>query len=142
METLTMFIDHLYGSELGANEYQTLEGISIVSRTYLNAIVAGSLMKDVVFEDVIFQDCTFFGTNMQNCLFINCLFINCKFQFSKFSDCNFELTSWENCMWGLTALTGSEVNHSEGNNNYSFESSGPCAQTKTLSLNEFLTVSA
>ncbi len=142
METLTLFIDHLYALELGSSEYQIIERTTIANRNYSELSVSGCLIKDVVFEDVLFENCTFFGSNMENCLFINCLFINCKFQFSRFSDCNFELTTWENCMWGLTALKDSEIIQSEGRNNYSFESSGPCAQTQTLSLNDFLDLTA
>ena len=142
MKTLTYFIDTLFPQELGSEEYQIIEKSTLTSRTYSEVILAGSLLKEVVFEDVIFENCTFFGSTMENCLFINCLFINCKFQFSRFSDCNFELTSWENCMWGLSALKGSEIMKSEGRNNYSFESNGACAQTQTLSLSEFLDLSA
>jgi uncharacterized protein YjbI with pentapeptide repeats len=142
METLTLFIDHLYTAELGSSEYQMIEKITIQSASYSVLTLSGSLYKEMVFQDVIFEGCVFFGTTLENCLFINCLFLNCKFQFSRFSDCNFESTSWENCMWGLTALKDSEIEQSDVRNNYSFESTGTFTQTQTLSLNEFLTLSA
>ena len=140
MKTLTIFIEHLFTAELGSSEYQLFENKHIDSASYKDLILAGSLLKEVVFEDVIFEDCTFFGTTIENCLFINCLFLNCKFQFSRFSDCNFESTAWENCIWGLTALKDSDITHSEGKNNYSFESTGTF--TQTLGLSEFLALSA
>ncbi|MFA6236930.1 MAG: pentapeptide repeat-containing protein [Bacteriovorax sp.] len=140
METLTLFIDHLFTAELGSSEYQTFEKRTIKSAGYIDVVISGSLFREVVFQDIIFDNCTFFGTSLDNCLFINCLFINCKFQFSSFSDCNFESTSWENCIWGLTALKDSEIIASEGRNNYSFESKGTF--TQTLTLTEFLTLSA
>jgi uncharacterized protein YjbI with pentapeptide repeats len=142
METLTLFIEHLYTIELGSSEYQLIEKASVKSMSYINLTLSGSLLKENVFEDVIFENCIFFGTVLDNCLFINCLFINCKFQFSRFSDCNFESTSWENCMWGLTALKDSEITSSDGRNNYSFESTGIFTQTKTLGLYDFLSLSA
>lgn len=142
METLTLFIDHLYAAELGSSEYQMIEKRTIKSASYIDLVLSGSLLKEVLFEDVIFENCTFFSTNLDNCLFINCLFINCRFQFSRFSDCNFESTSWENCIWGLTALKDSEVISSDGKNNYSFESTGTFSQAQTLGLREFLSLSA
>lgn len=143
METLTLFIDHLYAAELGSEEYQLVEKRTIKSNNYKDLTLSGSLLKEVMFEEVIFENCIFFGTTLDNCLFINCLFINCKFQFSRFSDCNFESTSWENCMWGLTALKDSEIfGSSDTKNNYSFESTGTFRHTQTLSLTEFLTISA
>lgn len=142
METLTLFIDHLYTLELGSSEYQLIERRTMKSISYKGLTLSGSLLREVLFEDVIFEDCIFFGTNLDNCLFINCMFINCKFQFSRFSDCNFESTSWENCMWGLTALKDSELISSDVQNNYSFESSGLFSQTLTLGLREFLSMSA
>ena len=140
MKTLTLFIEHLFNHELGSNEYQFIHNKHLESRTYLDLILSGSLLKEIVFEDVIFENCTFFGTNIDNCLFINCLFLNCKFQFSRFSDCNFESTSWENCIWGLTAFKDSDIIESVGKNNYSFESTGTF--TQTLGLSEFLALSA
>ncbi len=142
METLTVFIESLFAKELGSEEYQLIERRAIKSNSYKDLTISGSLFKEVVLEDVIFENCTFFGTTLDNCLFINCLFINCKFQFSRFSDCNFELTTWENCVWGLTALKDSEIMESEGKNNFSFESTGPYTQTQTLSLTEFLDLTA
>lgn len=142
METLTLFIDHLYTAELGSSEYQLIEKRTIKTTNYSNLVLSGSLLKEVLFEDVIFENCTFFGTTLDNCLFINCLFLNCKFQFSRFSDCNFESTSWENCMWGLTALKDSEVIGTDGKNNYSFESTGTFGHTQILGLREFLSLSA
>ena len=142
METLTVFIDALYAHELGSEAYQLIENKSIVSMTYKDLTLSGSLLRQTVFEDVIFEDCTFFGSTMENCLFINCLFINCKFQFSKFSDCNFEATTWENCKWGLTALNDTEFLQNEGRNNFAFITEGPVTGTQTLSLTEFLALPA
>ena len=142
METLTLFIDHLYTAELGSSEYQMIEKRTIQSASYLNLILSGSLLKEVVFQDVIFEGCIFFGTTLDNCLFINCMFLNCKFQFSRFSDCNFEATAWENCIWGLTALKDSDIITSEGKNNYAFESTGTFTHTKTLNLTQFLSLTA
>ena len=142
METLTLFIEHLYEAELGSTRYQLYEKMIIESKSYDNISISGSILKEVVFQDVIFSNCTFFGSTIDNCLFINCMFLNCKFQFSKFSDCNFESTTWENCMWGLTTLKNSVIEKSEVRNNYSFESRGTFASTQTLNLNEYLTLSA
>lgn len=142
MDTLTMFIDALYAQELGSEMYQVIENRSIVSMTYENLVLSGAKISQTVFEDVIFENCTFFSTTLENCLFINCLFINCKFQFSRFSDCNFETTTWENCIWGLTALSDTEVYLSDGKNNFAFITEAPVGGTQTLSLNEFLALPA
>jgi uncharacterized protein YjbI with pentapeptide repeats len=142
MKTLTLFIEQLYIAELGSTRYQSYAKITIKSNTYSNISISGSMFKEVVFQDIIFLNCNFFGSTMDNCLFINCMFLNCKFQFSTLSDCNFESTTWENCMWGLTTLKNSVIENSEVKNNYSFESSGIFAQTQTLNLSEFLTLSA
>jgi uncharacterized protein YjbI with pentapeptide repeats len=120
METLTLFIDHLYTENFGTSEFQMIVNRSFISLNYKDLTISGNLCKEVVFEDVIFENCTFLGTTMENCLFINCIFINCKFQFSKFINCNFELISWENCTWG-----------------FSYE----CGQTRTQ-LNEFISLCA
>lgn len=144
MITLTYFIKDIFDLqtvELGADSYQTIENTSICNKVYKDVTVSGSLIKDVVFEDVIFENCTFFGSQLLNCLFINCLFINCKFQFSKVYDCNFETTSMENCIWGKTTMLDSEMDTKEITNSFSFESEG-LALTRTLNLNDFLTLSA
>lgn len=145
MQTLTYFIEDIYlqtALDLGSNEYQSFEEMTIKSLTYADKIISGSHFKEVVFEDVIFMNCTFFGSQIVNCLFINCLFINCKFQFSRFTGCNFESTTWENCMWGLSSLKHSEITKSESTGNVGFESVGPHDHTKTSSLAEFLNLSA
>ncbi len=145
MQTKTFFIDNLTlfdASELGSTQYQMIENKTIKTNTYLRTVLSLSLLKDVLFEDDIFENCTFYGTHFENCLFINCLFINCKFQFSKFSSCNFESTSWENCNWGLTLLKDTEINNSNGSNNYSFESNLNETLSTNLSLTEYLNLSA
>ena len=47
-------------------------------------------------------------------------------------------------MWGLSALKDTEIAQSEGKNNYSFESrvSVIATETQTLTLNDFLDLSA
>jgi hypothetical protein len=142
METLTLFIDHLYTSNLGESAFQEIENRSFISYNYSDISISGARFTELVFEDVIFDKCIFFGTTLENCLFINCLFIDCKFQFSHFNNCNFELTTWENCKWGFTSLKDSEEARSEGTNNFAFESAGACVQTTTLTMNEFLNLCA
>lgn len=124
METLTLFIDHLYSESLGTSEMQLIESRDIISCNYENLTFSGSLYKEVVFEEVIFLNCTFMGTTLENCIFINCLFINCRFQFSRFTDCNFELTAWDNCTWGFAYEP--------------VESNTPSISSMTLTMNELL----
>ncbi len=138
METLTLFIDHLYNQDLNTTNFQMIADRSFKSRNYKDLTLSGNRYTDVVFEDVIFENCTFFGSTLDNCLFINCLFINCNFQFSHFNNCNFEQTSWENCKWGVTALKDTKTEQSEWMNNLAFESTGAGFPTKTLTMNEFL----
>jgi hypothetical protein len=64
MKTLTLFIEHLFNHELGSNEYQFIQNKHLESRTYLDLILSGSLLKEIVFEDVIFENCTFFCLNI------------------------------------------------------------------------------
>lgn len=143
METLTLFIDGVYNAELGSSQYQVIQNRTLKSDSCTELTISGSLLKDVIFEEIIFENCTFFATTLDNCLFINCLFINCKFQFSVFSGCNFESTTCENCIWGLSALKGPEIIKVDGRNNYSFGFPyGLATQTRTLELNEFLSLSA
>lgn len=144
MQTLTYFINDLYNQieeKLGETSYQTLENKTVISATYKDEVISGSLLKEMVFEDAIFENCTFFGTQIENCIFINCLFINCKFKFSRFSDCNFEQTSWENCIWGMSSLKDSDINPQDQKDNVAFESSGTGSHTITC-LAEFLSLSA
>lgn len=144
MQTLTYFINDLYEQleeKLGETSYQTLENKQVISSGYKDAIISGSLLKDMVYEDVIFDNCTFFATEIENCIFINCLFINCKFKFSRFTDCNFERTSWENCIWGMTTMKDSDMTAYDLKDNLSFESSGTQGHTIT-NLAEFLSLSA
>lgn len=144
METLTYFINDLYAQieeKLGENSYQTFENKNVISVTYENETISGSLLSNCIFEDVIFDNCTFFGSQIENCLFINCLFINCKFQFSKFSDCNFEATSWDNCKWGMSSLKESSLGQSKLTDNLAYHSHGTGCHTITT-LAEFLSLSA
>ena len=144
MMTLTYFIQDVFTNktmELGEQAYQTIENTTISAKNYKELTISGSLLKDVVFEEVIFENCTFFGSQLVNCLFINCLFINCKFQFTKVYDCNFESTSMENCIWGKTTVKETELIASENTNSFSFESEG-LGMTRTMNLNEFLTMTA
>ncbi len=141
METLTLFIDQLYSFELGSSPYQHLEKKSIVSNTYNEVTVSGSLFEEVIFEDVIFDQCTFYANHFNHCLFLNCLFINCNFQFTKFSDCNFELTSWENCLWGLSASQDIKSESQADQKLFTFESTGSLSASTYMSLGEFLALS-
>ena len=97
MQTLTFFINDLYRQELGSSEHQLIQETVINSTGYLDLVVAGSVLKDVIFEDVDFRNCNFYATRFENCLFINCHFENCNFQFSHFPECNFDLTTWKSC---------------------------------------------
>lgn len=142
MQTLTYFIEHLYDEGVQDMAFQKIENKMFKSNEYSDLSISGALYKDLVFEDVIFINCSFFGTTLENCMFINCLFINCNFQFSHFNDCNFELTTWENCNWGFTALKRTEALKSQTINNFSLESNATGLTTKTLTLNEFLNLSA
>jgi hypothetical protein len=99
MQTLTYFINNLYSEELGSAEHQFIQKALINSTGYIDLVVAGSVLKDVIFEDVDFRNCNFYATRFENCLFINCHFENCNFQFSHFPECNFDLTTWNACHW-------------------------------------------
>lgn len=144
METLTYFINDLYENleeNLGETVYQTFENKNIISVTYKDETISGSLIQDVVFEEVIFDNCTFFASEIKNCIFINCLFLNCTLQFSKFSECNFEGTLWENCKWGLSTVKATDIKEHDSIAGISFESTGIKTQT-VLNLSEFLSLTA
>ena len=142
MQTLTHYFEHLYTEGVLDMTFQKLENKTFTSYEYNDLTISGARYSDLVFEEIIFINCNLFGTTLENCLFINCLFINCKFQFSHFNNCNFELTSWEDCKWGFTDLSGSEMLQSVGINTLAFESKGLDLPTTTLTLSEFLNLSA
>lgn len=144
METLTLFINDLYDFnkvDLGEETYQTIQGRNIISETYKDLVISGSLIQEVVFEEVIFENCTFFATEIENTLFIDCLFINCTFQFSRISDCNFENTALENCKWVFTKLVNTEIEENHSRNNVSYFSDKTNSHS-IFDLNIFLGLTA